>query len=270
MRWGVLLLAAVQLGCLDAPPGSTPPPPGDVCHMFTPWSEPGPIPGLEEVFGVAATVDADADLILFATIAADKDIAAVVRVGEQYELADPALVEALNSTAIERSPTLSADGLTVWFTRGDTDEPVLYASVRDRGGTFAAPEPVTGLGTFAEGPEIWDQTDTMLYSVAGVDGLDLLAARCTERTRCTPDGPVAGLTEEPDPVDAAMRSDGLEIIYFSANSLVSATRASADQPFTRDGPLDFFGHDPDLTGDGTALFTEFDGEIHISTRSCLD
>lgn len=272
MGRAVLLAAAVQLACLDAPPASTvKDAAAPACETFDEWKDPVPVPGLSAVQGVSPTVDAEADLLVWETTGPNNQLAAAVRDGEAFAVADETLVGELNTMEPERNPTLSADGLTIWFTRGTKDAPILFVSHRLLDSDpFPAPDEVS-LEVAPEGPDVWDGANEMFFSVQSAD-FDLARATCENVRSCTYQGLLPGLAEAMDDVYPTIRSDGLELIYYSESmvGMVRATRASARGDFQRGPALPFPGFDPDLTADGMTLYFAIDGMLYRTTRSCTE
>lgn len=271
MGRAVLLAAAVHLACLDAPPASTvKDAAAPACETFDEWKDPVAVPGLSTVQGASPTVDAEADLIVWETTGPDNELGAAVGDGETFAVADESLVGELNTTEPERNPTLSADGLTIWFTRGTQDAPILFASHRGlENDPFPAADPVQGLEVGPEGPDVWDAANEMFFSVMGAD-FDLAYAACENARSCTYQGLLPGLDEAMNDVYPTVRSDGLELIYYSTSmsGMVSVTRDTARGDFARGVLLDFPGYDPDLTADGMTLYFVIDGQFYRTTRSC--
>jgi len=264
----VLLAAAVATGCLDAPPAST----AGACSSFSEWGDPVAVPGLSSILGTSPTVDAAASIIVWETGAPDNQLADGVRDGDGFAVSTSSMVAELNTIDPDRNPTLSDDGLTIWFTRDTQDQTLLFASHRDAvTEPFPPADQVQGLEMGIEGPDVWDEAKQMVFSVQ-VDDLDLAHARCEDVRTCTYEGLLPGLQQELDDVYPTIRSDGLEIIYFSraTDGMVSATRPGTSADFEPGGQLPFGGNDPELTADGTTLYFASDAVLYRSTRECIE
>jgi len=272
MGRAVLLAAVVHLACLDAPPASTgKDAAAPMCETFGEWSDPLAVPGLSTVQGVSPTVDADAHLIVWETGGPDNELAAAVGDGETF-VANEGLVADLNTIDPERNPTLSADGLTIWFTRGTEDATMLFVSHRQlEGDPFPPADKVSGVDVGPEAPDVWDDANEMFFSVLGAD-FDLAYATCENLRTCTYQGLLPGLDQAMDDLYPTIRSDGLELIFHSSSmeGLVQATRASAGSDFELGELLAFPGYDPELTADGRTLYFAIDGQLYRTDRSCSE
>ncbi len=272
MGRAVLLAAALATGCLDAPPISTTgDPPVPACSKFAEWGDPIPVPGLESVPGASPSVDADATLLVWETSGPDNELEAALGDGESFEIHDD-LVADLNTVDPERNPTLSDDGLTIWFTRGTQDATVLFASHRIAAGDpFPPAIEVEGLVVGPEGPDIWDAEHELYFSVLNAD-FDLARASCEDVRTCTYLGILTELLQDLDDVYPTIRSDGLELIYYSASAdgLLSATRSSMTDEFLPGEKLPLAGYDPELTGDARTLYLAIDELLYRASRDCSE
>lgn len=268
MRWGAALLL-VQIGCLESPadPGA----PLPACASFGEWEiEPATV--LDGVSAVSPTVTADQALLLYETLDGAIGIADRTDPEGQFVLGDPMFLSAINSGDSERNPTLSSDGLTVWFTRGSRDATELFVSHRDdRDDPFPVARRVNGLeGIFPEGPDVWDSGQELVYSI-GTPDHELAHASCPERDACSHIG-VLGVGGDGSEWFPTIRGDGLEMVYRSdlEGGMLAAQRDDAGELFQTYDPLDFVGDDPELSADGRALYYAASEQIYLTTRSCLD
>ena len=189
---------------------------------------------------------------------------------EPFALGDVALVSAINSAESERNPTLSADRLTVWFTRGPTDGTEVYVSHRDdRDEPFPFAMPVTGFeGLGAEGPDWWDTGGEMVYSVSTEGNHELFSATCAAIDSCTP-GELIDVGDAAHDWFPTIRGDGLELVYKQdGGGLIAARRDSPEDPFENYDPLDFTGDDPELSPDGRTLYFALGEQLYVTTRRC--
>jgi Tol biopolymer transport system component len=196
----------------------------------------------------------------------------------------PALVAELSSAAIETSPEITPDGLTIFFASargGGAGSQDIYFSVRgDVGAIWSAPERVGELCTVAADTP-GTATDTDIYFDSNRNGTsDLFHA-----TR-SPSSPVwnvpelldiSGAVEDGSPFVSA---DGLAIYFDSAREgdldLYVAVRASTSDPFGTPAPIvelnlpTALDSDPWLSPDGRHLFfrSNRDGtsQIYEATR----
>jgi hypothetical protein len=267
MRLAVLLLAGLQLACLEAPPdaaGGGPP----ACSRFGSWSD--AISVMPGAYAFGPTVTRDEQLMLYE--AGGGEIGIADRLGDVFYDGDPSVLDGVNSEEDERNPTLSIDGLTVWFTRGSPEDTALYVSHRDRlDQAFPPATPVSGLeGLPVEGPDVWDGGLELVFSLANPSDHDLFRATCSALDVCA----AAGAISEGDDGDEwypTVRGDGLEIIYMEADgSLVAAGRDTTEGSYEVDDPLEFDGVDPELSADGSSLYYSVGGDIKLTTRPCLD
>jgi hypothetical protein len=267
MRSGALLVAGLQLACLEAPPdaaGGGPP----ACSSFGSWSDAASV--LPGAYAFGPTVTRNEQLLLYE--AGDGEIGIADRLGEVFYDGDPLLLDGVNSGDDERNPTLSGDGLTVWFTRGSVEDTTLYVSHRDRlDQAFPPAAPVAGLeGLPVEGPDVWDGGLELVFSLANPTDHDLFHATCSALDACSPAGGIP-VGDGQDDFYPTIRGDGLELIYMKGDEIfISARRQTTAEPFEDDDPLEFNGADPELSPDGTSLYYSVGGDIKLTTRSCLD
>jgi len=271
MGRGVLWLAAVQLACLETPPGTGA---GDasapICSEFTDWSDPVEVPELSSTYIASPALSGDGRLLVLESM--DDDFFAEVREGETFVAAPDSLLAAVNSADEERNPTLSADGLTIWFTRGVRFNAYMYVSRRaGPEDDFPLAQPVSGLEALTvEGPDVRDEPLELFFSVAGDAQWELAHATCESFDSCTYLGTLHGLEADLDDMYPAIRRDGLEMFYNanSDNTLLAARRADSGDDFAVYDPLDFVGYDTELTSDGTTLYLNRGNTLNRAEREC--
>lgn len=275
MRLGALLLLGFEVACLEAPPGSGEPggdaaPDGQpACERFSEWETVGrPIlPDVELAYG--PTVSRDEQLLLYFTD--DGTIGIADRAGDQFRPGDPALLAGVNSAMSDRNPTLSDDGLTVWFTRGTLDGTELFVSHRDgRGSPFPDAVPVSGLGgVFPEGPDVWDPGGEVFYSVLVASHHNIARATCASVDSCT-QVELIDIGDQNHDWYPTIRGDGLELVYVNSVAGMNVARRSlVSQSFEDVETLDVLGEDPELSWDGATLYFSSGGILTAVTRSCL-
>ena len=270
MRWAALPVLVVQLACLDAPPGEADDL-GPICQTFGEWSDPADVPGLETVEGASPTVSGDGSLIMWET---PEDALQTARWnGTRFEPLTDELTAEINTRASERNPTLSASGLTVWFTRGPTSDPTLYVSTRGSlDESFPVALPVSGIDMVFEGADVWDDGGQLFFSILVGEQWELASATCSAPDVCSYQGVLDTLATPLDEQYPSIRSDGLEMIYNdqSGNSLLAVERSTGSDEFFATEELRFQAYDPDLVADGSRMYMQLDNHLMVSTRSCLD
>jgi len=122
MEWGLLLWITVGCGGVtsstetpvDAPAMDTPVDAPRMCDPLAKFGAPMPIPGLAMVDGGTARLSPDELTIYFSsTNPAELWVAHRSALAEAF--GTPALIAAQNSSSGEFDPTVSSDGLTLWF-----------------------------------------------------------------------------------------------------------------------------------------------------------
>jgi hypothetical protein len=97
---------------------------------------------------------------------AGADLAIAVRRGGGFErlTEGPALLANVNTDALEYAPSVSANGLELFFTRRADALPAIYRSVRCRvDAPFGVPEPVDAIDGFAEAPSLSGDGRSLYY-----------------------------------------------------------------------------------------------------------
>ncbi len=278
MKRAVLLAASLATACLDAPPdtdGAGPPHGGDaapICAAFSDWGTPVEVPEMSETFLASPTLSGDGRLLVWET--QDDNLAAAYLDGGTATPVADSMLSAVNSADEERNPTLSADGLILWFSRGSNEDSHIYVSHRaDPKDDFPIAEVVSGLETMElDGADVWDGGRELFLSALVAGHWQLVRASCEapdNPERCSYLGPVAGLEAEPDIRFPSIRQDGLEIFFnLVDNTMVAARRAGSEDDFAIYDPLDFTGFDLELSSDASTLYANRGNRLGRIERSC--
>jgi hypothetical protein len=182
------------------------------------------------------------------------------------------LVSELNSALTEITPSVSADGLRIWFYSGREPDGIWRSTRASRGAAWAPPEPVPDLVLPAEtmlviGPSL-DESERMLaVAVLRVGGMawDLYSAtRATSDASFTPLLAIPGVNGPDTEHDPFLVNQGRELLFSStragAGDLFWARRADILQPFSEPVALDelnvpdFLDSDPFLSADHSTIF----------------
>lgn len=107
-------------------------------------------------------------------VAADLAIA-VRRSGRFERLADgPELLANVNTDALEYAPSISADGLELFFTRLDGGLPAIYRAARRQVDLpFGVPEPVAAIKGFAEAPSLSADGRSLYFHKRAADQFEI-------------------------------------------------------------------------------------------------
>ena len=281
MRLVAGALVALGTACLDAPPVSIDPGAADAARgddgaaatdgapcTGSDWSLPEEVLGLSGVLVSAPTVSGDGELLIYD---AGPDLAVATWNGTTYVPGGGALVGALNSADDENGPSLSKDGLTLWFLRED----LLRVAVRTAGSDFTDDQPVAGVEeTEMLGPEMLeDETGLSLFYSPTGDSPDpdtIFLSHCSDATTCAVPTQVAELNESGNERFPTLSGDGKEIIFRSSGvpGLVTYRRPAPDEPFEQRSQIGVDAVHPELAFDDTTLFVVIDDELHTMTRDC--
>ena len=273
------MVVALGTACLDSPPALVDPDivadaargddgtaaDGASCAGGA-WSAPVKVAGLSGVLVSAPTVSDDGKLLIYD---AGPDLAVATWNGETYVPAPSGLVAALGSGADEDGPSLSKDGLTLWFLRAG----LLRVAVRTAGNDFADDQPVAGLAETAMlGPEMLEEEAglSLFYSPSGEVPDSIFQAPCSDATACSSATQVEELDEAGNERFPTLSSDGGEIIFRSSvvPGLVSYRRAGPGEPFEQRGQVGVDALHPELALGDTTLFVVIDDELYTLTRAC--
>lgn len=301
--WGLLAPALALLGCgrfgfapvggddagnagtIDGAPSDA----GAACATFGPWDAPVAIAQVNSntnEYGPALTPDG---LTLLFTSersggAGKYDLYQASRASRTAPFSAPRNLTALNTAATEDGPTVTADGLTLYFCRSTGTSCQLYRATRpDRFADFADPQPVASMPN-AWGPAVSRDGTELFYTTMSGNVGDLARATVSGTT-ITIDGPVTELNDSGHQGFATLSADGLTILFEgdsgSRVAIYGASRPAIGAPFTNvalysvgEASSDDFA-DPDLSNsDRTLVFGRDanDGngfDLYITNRSCL-
>ncbi|AUX44321.1 uncharacterized protein SOCE26_057850 [Sorangium cellulosum] len=179
----------------------------------------------------------------------------------------PTVVEELQSDTNEDTPSISDDGLRMWFFSGREQRTGIWRSERaSRDAPWGAPSYVDALNP--EGVEVLSPHVDLpeLRVVVGLkgpetDGWDLaIASRESPEDDWGAFVPIAELNGPGDQLSPFLFDDGRQILFRSGDDLFWARRRGADGAFDEVAPLDEVNDpdarelDPHLSPDGSILF----------------
>ena len=169
-----------------------------------------------------------------------------------------------NSTASDRDPALSGDGLSMVFISDRDGTPAPLEAVRtSKTAAFSAPAPLP-IDAVDGGIDL--SADGLTLYVADAGG-DLRSATRASRT-----APFDRSTEvlAAGIVAPAVSADELELYYARTDTIgvYRRTRASKAEPFDKDEMLVLAdASDPDVSADSLRLYVKR-GDFHVLTRAC--
>lgn len=260
------------------------------CTAFGPWDPPVAITQVNaggDEFGPALTPDGLRLLFTSGRPGGEggHDLYQATRPTRADPFSAPQNLTALNSSSREDGPSVSADGLTLYYCRASGQSCQLYRATRpDLTSEFADPQPVPALPN-AWGPAISvDGTELFYTTLGGASSGDLHRATVSGTT-ITDDGPLSELNDGDHQGFSTLSADGLTILFEgnggSRTAILSATRPAIGAPFGTATVYDVGDSssdddaDPDLTnGDRTLVFVRDanDGngyDVYITNRTCL-
>jgi hypothetical protein len=274
------MLVALGAACLDSPPTLVDPDiAGDAAGggdgaaaadgapcVGGAWGAPEKVGGLSGVLVSAPTVSGDGELLIYD---AGPDLAAATWNGATFVPVGGALVGPLSSAEDEDGPSLSKDGLTLWFLRAG----LLRVAVRTAGNDFEEDQPVAGLAETAMlGPEMLEEEGdlSLFFSPTGDAADSIFLSRCSDPFTCGSPSQVAELDEAGNERFPTLSRDGGEIIFRSSAvpGLVSYRRAGPGEPFEQRGQVGVDALHPELALGDSALFVVIDDELYTMTRAC--
>ncbi len=189
------------------------------------------------------------DLFFMSDRAGSKDLWTSHRLTSADPWGPPTPVTALNSSAADEGPTVSLDGLRIWFV---TEREVPYrriwhSSRASRGDTWAAPQVVTELASSAKdfGPAV-DASETLMFFSSNRPGtlgmFDVFStSRASTKVPWGAPRPVPGLNGPYDDKDPFVAEGGLVVFYTSTRSgagdLFWSQRQSTNEAFPTPVPL---------------------------------
>lgn len=203
------------------------------------------------------------------------DIYVAKRSAPDAPFSSPRRVDALSTSALETSPVISGDALTLYWASdregGQGDLDIWFATRADRTGSpWSAPQNLRSLNSSAKDlPRLPGQRDSImpLSSDRAVRGFYaiLFASRAAEPFTFSSPEPVPELDfERASTVDGFLTDDGLTLFYVTgpaigAADMFVASRRSTDEPFEHFTPLAELNtpsdeRDPWLSADQTRFF----------------
>lgn len=237
------------------------------------WSAPAPVPGVSSSANdTDPTMTADRLTIVFASSRPGGLGAEDLYLGTRASTAAPFTITALtalSSSARDRSPELSPDGNTLYFTSSRGASSDVYVSVQSNG-AWSAPQLVAAFNTSATEGDIAIAPDGLTAIVERANHL-YLATRAS--TAAAFDTPVAAqMLDITADVAAPSITNGAATVYLHAGAtrdLYVAFRQGAG--FTAPVPiaeLNTTGRDaaPFVLPDGRHLLFERDGDIYETSR----
>ncbi|WP_437624945.1 TolB family protein [Sorangium sp. So ce1151] len=182
----------------------------------------------------------------------------------------PRAVEELNSAEIEDTPSVSGDGLKIWFFSARDPEGIWLATRASRDDPWGTPAHVDALaveGATVIGPHVDSPGLHLVTGVTPADAETYLAIASRERPEDDWSAlvPLAGLDGPGDEGGPFLFDDGKQILFRSSRAgggdLFWARRASAEAAFEAAEPLEAPVNlpeerdtDPHLSPDGSVLF----------------
>jgi len=144
MEWGLLLWITVGCGGVssstetpvDAPAMDAPVDAPRMCDPLAKFGAPMPIPGLAMVDGGTARLSPD-ELTIYFSSTAPAELWVAHRSASTEAFGAPALIAAQNSSSLEFDPTVSSDGLTLWFSSNRVANEGTHLYVATRASTLA-------------------------------------------------------------------------------------------------------------------------------------
>lgn len=256
-----------------APDPDTAPSPDGPPDASGSWSMPVPIPGVNSAEDESdPSMTPDRLTIVFTSRRAgglgEEDLYLGTRAAATDAFSVTALT-ALNSPERERSPEITADGATIFFTSNRDGNTDVYFS-RWMGGAWAPPVLAAMLSSSSSDGDVAISPDGLTAMVARSGDLYLATRSSTSMPFGTPvELPVLDVTGD---VAAPSLTNGAETVYLHAGStrdLYVAYRQGTT--FTAPVPiaeLNTADRDaaPFISADGTRLLFEREGELYESTR----
>jgi hypothetical protein len=271
-------------GTAGTAPSSDPP-----CTSWTVFGTPEPLTG----FGLTGNfwgpgLSSDGLTLYFSSDAgSSEDLYLATRSDRGTTFAAALPLSELNTTALESNPSLSADGLSMYFASarpgsvGDRD--LMVATRPDPSSPFADPIWLSELNTAGreQTPEVTQDQKTIVFST---EGELFIAERSSPTDPFGPAQPMTGVNSGSPDSGAALSADGL-VLYFTSQrtggsgnwDIWVSTRPDRASAFT--APLDLQEVnssareiDPELSADGSELiFSRFDtgpAQLWRATRTC--
>lgn len=194
----------------------------------------------------------------------------------------------VNSNGNDEAPTITADGLTMYFVSDRSGSLFLWRATRATlADDWGTPARVSELTTPVQGPAISSDGNELFFTTVGATAKIQRSVNVGGVFRTPTDVPeLSGPLSNDEDGWPALSADGLTI-YWEAkrtgndlNTYV-ATRPSVGAAFTSGAPLPIASllgvdeNDPEISHDGTQLFiaktggTQGADDLFVATRSCL-
>lgn len=271
MRSFGALAVVLAAACLDAPPGAVVPSgdggrrEADAAPGTCVWSEPQMVASVTGMRGLTLdeteltmVVEAGGILRMFSRTSRE----------EVFTSVSSTWLELVNSAEVEANPALSADGLSLYFTRGDSTAQY-DAYLAERIAPDAAFDSVAGVDGLSlsevgeNGLAVWDGEDRReifyAYDTGGYE--ELARAVCPAPDTCAPGGLLDGVSTGDSQGYPSLSGDGLDL-YFERQGagIFRAHRGSIDAEFEIDPVQPVYDteaathHDPEISEDGNTLY----------------
>lgn len=184
----------------------------------------------------------------------------------------PRLVSELNTNLTEITPSVSPDGLRIWFYSGVEPDGVWRSTRASRKGPWSPAQPASDWvlpagTTLAIGPSLDEAERMIALAVLGASDMawDLyFSTRATSGGALTPFSPILGVNGPANEHDPFLVDGGRDLFFSSTRAgegdLFWARRAQPEQAFAAVLPLDelnsptFLESDPFLSEDRTTIF----------------
>ena len=235
-----------------------------------PWSAPDRLAALDTYSNeFAPALSADKLTLLFESDRmGTRDLFEATRSSTGQAFGAGASIVAINTLASERDPTLSMDGLTLYFTSDRTGAPRLYRSTRSSlADAFGAPVEVSELAQVAlQDPAVSADGNELFYADAGETTV-IRAVHTPDGF--IPNGTVTALQGGFASGGPSLSSDGRTLYYhhkadlFSPYELYRAHRASTSAAFGT--PAAIAGLDDPSSDDGDPEISKDDRTIVFSS-----
>jgi Tol biopolymer transport system component len=271
-------------GAAGTGPSSDPP-----CATWSAFGTPEPLTG----FGFTGNfwgpgLSSDGLTLYFSSdVGSSEDLYVASRSDRGNVFSTAAPLSELNTTALESNPSLSADGLSLYFASarpgsvGDRD--LMVATRPDPSSPFANPTWLSELNTVGreQTPELTPDQKTIVFST---DGDLFIAERSTPTDPFGPAQAMTGINSGSPDSGAAFSADGL-VLYFTSQrtggsgswDIWVSTRPDRASAFTAAFDVQEVNSnqreiDPELSADGSELiFARFDtgpAQLWHATRTC--
>ncbi|HOU93565.1 MAG TPA: hypothetical protein PLU22_21080 [Polyangiaceae bacterium] len=187
------------------------------------------------------------EIFFFSDRSGSEDIWTATREAPEASWDPPVPVPELNSDSIEQNPTISRDGLRIWFYSRREPLGIYFAERPSRGEPFGAPEPLPIESPTSEGFPIAPSLDVaelrMAISIGNADLRDLYEiVRPSLAGSWGPPALLSGVNSDLADSTPFLIDDGRELLFHSgragAGDLFWAYREAPGLPVVRVEPLD--------------------------------